>query len=92
MFRKFLTAATVAAALFTAPSLSSASEPCCRYVKQVCYKTVTEYVVQQETYVKKVVCYDHCGKPYAKEVTCTRDVQVPVQKQVAYVKWVKVCD
>lgn len=60
------------------------------YKKVVCYETVTCYETRQECYEVCVTRYDHCGKPYHAYVTKHRDVQVPVTKQVAVTKWVKV--
>ncbi len=62
-------------------------KPC--YKKVVCYDTVICYETRSESYTKYVTKYDHCGRAYCCEVVCYRDVQVPVKKYVARVKWVK---
>ena len=70
------------------------------------YKAVTTYeivwvtqyvdVVKSVPYEKTITKYDHCNKPYCVTITAYRDVTVQVAKkvakQVAVVKWVKVCD
>jgi hypothetical protein len=71
---------------------ASATEPACTYKKVVCEQYVTVWVTKSVPYTKEVVKYDHCNKPYTVTVTCWKDVQVPVQKCVQVVKWVKVCN
>ncbi len=64
----------------------------CQYKKVVCYKTVTDYRIEKVKYVKCVTEYDHCGKPYEVKKVCYKEVEVPFEKEIAVVKWVKVCD
>jgi hypothetical protein len=73
---------------------AKASDPYCQptytYQKVVCYKTVTCYETRNELYQVCVTKYDHCGNPYQAYETRYRAIQVPVYKQVAYTKYVKV--
>jgi hypothetical protein len=62
------------------------------YKKVVCYQTVTTYETRCEPYKVCVVRYDHCGNAYSVTETRYREVKVPVQKQVAVVKYVKAYD
>jgi hypothetical protein len=75
-------------------STAHASDPYCPpgYVlkKVTCYETVVCYETHTEAYKVCVTKYDHCYQPYHVYETRYRDVQVPVKKQVAVVKYVKV--
>lgn len=83
----------LAALLFVAaPLAASAGDHAYHYEKIKAYKTVTEYVVKQETYTKQITIYDAYGKPRTQTITETRDVKTPIQRQVPYEKWVKVYD
>jgi hypothetical protein len=64
--------------------------PCYAYKKVVCYETVICYKTYEEPYEVCVVKYDHCGNPYKVYETHYRTVKVPYEKQVPYVKYVKV--
>src|SRR5882672_5616539 len=60
------------------------------YVKVVSYENVTVYETRSEAYQVCVTKYDHCGNPYSVYETRYREVKVPVTKQVAVTKYVKV--
>ncbi len=60
------------------------------YKKVVTYKTVIDYKVHTEKYVKYVTAYDDYGCPYKVAKVCYRDVKVPVKKVVPVVNYVKV--
>ena len=65
-------------------------------VHETVWVTVYVDVVKSVPYEKTITKYDHCNKPYQVTITAYRDVTVQVAKkvtkQVAVVKWVKVCD
>jgi hypothetical protein len=71
-----------------------ASDPYCQpaytYKPVICYHTVTCYESHNEPYQVCVTRYDHCGHPYKVYETRYHTVQVPVEKQVPYTKYVKV--
>jgi hypothetical protein len=90
MARRLLTAAFASLALFA--GAAAACEPTCTYKKVVRYETKVEWVTKVEAFTKEVTLYDHCGKPYTVEKVAFREVEVPVEKQVPVVKWVKVSD
>lgn len=63
----------------------------CTWKQVVTYQWVTTYEIRQEAYEKTFTLYDECYRPYTVTRTLYRDVKVPVKKQVAVTKWVKVC-
>lgn len=69
---------------------ASAGDP--GYKKVVYFETVTRTEVRELPYLKKVVRYDECGKPYAAYKACVREVEVEVTRRVPVVKYVKACD
>ncbi len=90
--KRILVAAVATLALIGGSA--QASDPYCppAYVikKVTCYETVTCYATRCVTYKVCVTKYDHCGYPYHVYETRYREVEVPVQKQVAVTKYVKV--
>jgi hypothetical protein len=58
--------------------------PCWKTI--VVYENVTTYETRQVPYVRDVVHYDECGRPYTVQQTCYRNVQVPVTRSVAVTK------
>jgi hypothetical protein len=65
---------------------------CYKYKKVVTYKTVIDFEIRSEKYVKCVTLYDECDKPYKVNKVYYRDIKVPVKKVVAVVTWVKSCE
>ncbi len=92
-FTQCLVAATLTAVLGLAGT-ARASDCYCppTYVikKVTVYETVTCYETQCVAYKVCVTRYDHCGNSYTVNVTRYREVQVPVQKVVARVRYVKI--
>jgi hypothetical protein len=93
--KRLIVAGVVALTLGGAATTTAhASEPYCPpgYVlkKVVSYQTVVAYETRVESYTVCVTKYDHCYKPYHVYEKRYRDVQVPVKKQVAVAKYVKV--
>lgn len=89
--RKLVASAAVVSALALGASAAQAGDDHCYVWKKViCYKTVCEYVTKCEPYTVCVTKYDHCGYPYTVHETRYKEYKVPVKKEVAYTKWVKV--
>jgi hypothetical protein len=75
-----------------AAGAASACDDCPVYKKVVCYQTVVSTEVQKVPYLKEVVQYDDCGKPYCSYEVCYKQVEVAVTRQVPVVRYVKECD
>jgi hypothetical protein len=84
------------ALILTLGGAAKASDPYCYYQptyvykKVVSYETQTYYETRTEAYQYAVIKYDYCGCPYKTYETRYREYQVPVYKQVAHVKYIKV--
>jgi hypothetical protein len=89
-----LAIATLILAGATNTSTARASDPYCPpgYVlkKVTSYETVVSYETRTEAYKVCVTKYDYYGQPYQTYEVRYRTVQVPVKKQVAVVKYVRV--
>ncbi len=94
VLKKILVAVVVALAVGAIGNAARAWDPACLSIcvwkEATGYKTVTCYETRCETYQVCVTKYDHCGNPYNVYQNRTREVQVPVTKQVPYTKYVKV--
>jgi hypothetical protein len=66
------------------------SQPTYVYKKVISYETQTCYETRSEAYQYCVIKYDYCGCPYKTYETRYREYQVPVYKQVAIVKYIRV--
>jgi hypothetical protein len=87
-----LGAAAVACGLALGGAAAASACDCPAYRKVVCYQTVVCTEVRQVPYLRPVVCYDDCGRPYTAYRECVKEVVVTVTRKVPVVKYVPACD
>lgn len=87
--KKSLFCSAAVAALAVSQSSTAEASHCAyaRYTvpsapQTIAYRTVTVWETRTKRVVSHRICYDHCGRPYIKQVVSNQSVKVPVKKQV----------